>query len=479
MATQQPSSENYVEWTIVQALRTLQAEPGNAKMKQIAAGLLRVTPVVLDRKYEAVLHALLTDPDVDPSAIEHACWSLIAADNRFPKPETDPRDVADWLEHDFFALTLLSEAVVTIIQIEQGVLNPLRNWLLMSGESPEFPRATAALAAQAALNGGAWPFTDVEARALKGAGPIEAAYLPPRPATAPAGQLAWVSPVTRDVAAQYEGWPYPAWKRAMAGRGESLREVIAALGEGAPQDMPEHAAILVAGCGTGHEPVLWARRFPGAQITAIDLSAASLAYARARAAEAGVTNVTFEQRDLHDAGGLGQQFDIVLSSGVLHHLADPEAGWAAIAGVLRPGGVMRVQLYSKAARAALQPALDRIADLTRQPMSDDLLRTVRQWLGNDPSVNRSPDFFSLGGVHDLLLHAHEDSFDVPRIRAAIDRLGLELLRFELPTADRRQRYQAEHPADPNFRDAAAWERIERDDPMAFAGMHDFWCLKPA
>lgn len=479
MATQQPSPENYVEWTIVQALRTLQAEPGNAKMKQIAAGLLRITNIALDRKFEAVLHALLTDPDVDPSAIERAGWTLIANDGRFPKPETEPYDVAAWLEHDFFAQALLTEAVLTIIQIEQGVMNPLRHWLLMSGESHEFPRATAALAAQAVLNGGAWPFTEVEGRALKGAGPIEAAYLPPRPAVAATpGQLAWVSPVTRDVAAQYEGWPYPAWRRAMAGRGESLREVIAALGPDAPQEIPEDAALLVAGCGTGHEPVLWARRFPQLRITAIDLSAASLAYARARAEEAGVTNIAFEQRDLHDAVGLGRPFDVILSSGVLHHLADPEAGWAAIAAALRPGGVMRVQLYSKAARTALQPALDRIAPLiTGQPMSDDLLRTVRQWLGNDAIVNRSPDFFTLGGVHDLLVHAHEDSFDVPRIRAAIDRIGLELLRFELPTADRRQHYQAEHPEDPNFRDADAWEQIEREDPMAFAAMHDFWCLK--
>jgi len=474
MASQHPSPENHVEWAIVQALRTLQAEPDNAKMKQIAAGLLRLSNIALDRKFEGVLHALLTDPDIDPSAIERAGWTLIAADGRLPAHEDYDISSAEWLEYDPFAQALLSEAVVTIVQVEES-LRPIRHWLLMSGESARYPLATAALAAQAALNGGAWEIRSEERSALKDAGPIVAAYLPPRPAPAASSQLTWVSPVTRDVAAQYEGWPYPAWRRAMAGRGESLRDVIAALCPDAPQDMPEDATLLVAGCGTGHEPVLWARRFPRLRITAIDLSAASLAYARARADEAGITNIAFEQRDLHDAAG---QFDIVLSSGVLHHLADPEAGWAAIAGVLRPGGVMRLNLYSKHARAALQPVLAQIADLTSQPMSDDLLRQVRMRLREERTVNRSPDFFSLGGVHDLLLHAHEDSFDVPRIRAAIDTLGLELLRFELPTADHRQRYQAEHPADPHFRDAAAWERIERDDPMTFAAMHDFWCLKP-
>jgi len=476
MASQQPTPENYVEWTIVQALRTLQAEPGNAKMKQIAAELLRVTNIALDRKFEGVLHALLTDPDMDPSAIERAGWTLIAADGRLPAQDDYDMAGPEWLEHDSFAQALLREAVVTIVQVEER-LRPIRHWLLMSGESARYPRATQAFIDQAALNGGAWEIRDEERSGLKGAGPIEAAYLPPRPAVpADPNRLSWVSPVTRDVAAQYEGWPYPAWRRAMAGRGESLRETIAALGPDAPRDMAEDAALLIAGCGTGHEPVLWARRFPKLRITAIDLSAASLAYARARAAEAGITNIAFQQRDLHDAAG---QFDIVLSSGVLHHLADPEAGWAAIAGVLKPGGVMRLNLYSRHARAALQPVLAEIADLTGQPMSDDLLRQVRMRLRDNNIINRSPDFFTLGGVHDLLLHAHEDSFDVPRIRAAIDRLGLELLRFELPTADHRQRYAEAHPGDPNFRDAAAWEAIERDDPMAFAAMHDFWCLKPA
>jgi 2-polyprenyl-3-methyl-5-hydroxy-6-metoxy-1,4-benzoquinol methylase len=46
--------------------------------------------------------------------------------------------------------------------------------------------------------------------------------------------------------------------------------------------------------------------------------------------------------DLHKISELGQQFDAIYCSGVLHHLPDPEQGWAALTAVLRTGGVIRI-----------------------------------------------------------------------------------------------------------------------------------------
>ncbi len=56
--------------------------------------------------------------------------------------------------------------------------------------------------------------------------------------------------------------------------------------------------------------------------------------------------------DLHDVAALGRPFDgQILCSGVLHHLPDPERGWAALNAALKPGGVMRImRVYSKIAR---------------------------------------------------------------------------------------------------------------------------------
>ncbi len=94
---------------------------------------------------------------------------------------------------------------------------------------------------------------------------------------------------------------------------------------------------------------------------------------------------------------------------------------AALVDVLKPGGFLRVMVYSKLARMNVRAARALLGELVDQPVDDDLLRAVRARLIAAPRnpVARSPDFYTLGGVHDLLLHRHEDPFDVPRIRRAI------------------------------------------------------------
>ena len=91
-------------------------------------------------------------------------------------------------------------------------------------------------------------------------------------------------------------------------------------------------------------------------MTGIDLSEASLAYARRMANQLGVDNATFVHGDLMDAASLGRHFDVIVANGVLHHMADPAGGWQALASTLRPGGLMKVGLYSAAARRVIVAA---------------------------------------------------------------------------------------------------------------------------
>ena len=66
----------------------------------------------------------------------------------------------------------------------------------------------------------------------------------------------------------------------------------------ADTSFPDGSAVLEAGCGTGAQTVAIARRSPGARITAVDISVASLEEARARVSAAGFGNVEFRQADL-------------------------------------------------------------------------------------------------------------------------------------------------------------------------------------
>ncbi|MEA3053204.1 MAG: hypothetical protein QOG72_2107 [Sphingomonadales bacterium] len=461
--------------------RALRQAPDDADSKRLAARLLGRHPSLAGSAWRDELARLVVDPVLDPMAVAPAGWHLLlAAGETLSSPGGDLAALARSIEADPFALALLGQAYVTRLDLE-AILTRLRRWLLLAGEWGDFPHLVEALAAQASQNGGAWLFDDEE-RARIDSDPssaIAAAYRPPR--TAGASSSDFGDPVTEAVAAQYRHWPYPVWTRVTVPRPDTVPAEVSRVDLGRPSRLPVAADVLVAGCGTGREAALVAHRFPEARITAVDISEASIAYAAERCRDGPPARIDFRALDLNRIGELGRSFHFIACSGVLHHLADPEAGWAALARVLEPGGVMRVMVYSKLARKRIGAARTGLADLRSRPVDDDLLREARRRLIAAPEamVDGSLDFYTLAGVHDLLFHPQEDSFDVPRIARALDSMGLELLAFDLPSAARRARYSSDHPGDPAFRDIASWTTLEREEPMMFRSMHKFWCRKPA
>ncbi|MEJ2434247.1 MAG: methyltransferase domain-containing protein, partial [Pseudolabrys sp.] len=160
--------------------------------------------------------------------------------------------------------------------------------------------------------------------------------------------------VSLRVRQQYEENPYPRWVYA-AGNVEPLalddylRNAMpgAAFDALAAHDAPE---VLVAGCGTGSLPIELARKLAGARVLAIDLSLASLAYAKRKTPADIVSRLDYAQADILKLGDLGRSFDVIDASGVLHHMAEPAAGLRVLLQLLRPGGVMHLGLYSALAR---------------------------------------------------------------------------------------------------------------------------------
>ncbi len=178
----------------------------------------------------------------------------------------------------------------------------------------------------------------------------------PREEAALRNTLAQLTPVedatSQAVRAQYEVNPYPRWvgtaaPQRFASVGALLRQVLSAapVRPSAKVGTPD---ILIAGCGTGQHAIMTARQY-GARVLAVDLSRASLAYAAARTRALGV-EIEYAQADIMRLGTFGRTFDLIESNGVLHHMADPWAGWRVLLALLRPGGFMRIGLYSEIAR---------------------------------------------------------------------------------------------------------------------------------
>jgi SAM-dependent methyltransferase len=105
---------------------------------------------------------------------------------------------------------------------------------------------------------------------------------------------------------------------------------------------PRGSSVLEAGCGVGAQTVTLAQRSPGARFTSVDVSADSIAEAKRRADQAGLTNVEFAQADIFDLPFDTESFDHVFVCFVLEHLAQPVQALTALTGLLRPGGSVTV-----------------------------------------------------------------------------------------------------------------------------------------
>lgn len=126
---------------------------------------------------------------------------------------------------------------------------------------------------------------------------------------------------------------------------------------------PAGHSVLEAGCGVGAQTVTLARQSPGARITSVDLSAASVDQARAAVAEAGLTNVSLRQADIFDLPFAPASFDHLFLCFVLEHLPRPVEALRALLRVLKPGGSVTViegdhgSAYFHPERAAAQRAI--------------------------------------------------------------------------------------------------------------------------
>jgi SAM-dependent methyltransferase len=235
--------------------------------------------------------------------------------------------------------------------------------------------------------------------------------------------------------------------------------------------------VLVAGCGTGRHAIQTAQQYAGARVLAIDLSAASLAYASRKTRELGLTNIDYAQADIMQLADSGRRFGLVEAVGVLHHLEDPVAGWKILRSLLS-GGFMRLGLYSETARETVVAARAFIAEHDFPPTADGIRRCRQALLAAGggqtfPSLPKAADFFSTSECRDLLFNAREHLFTLPQIKGCLQELGLELLGFSL-APETLNAYADRFPADRAMTDLDNWHRFESEHPEVFAGMYQFW-----
>jgi SAM-dependent methyltransferase len=274
-------------------------------------------------------------------------------------------------------------------------------------------------------------------------------------------------PISLAVRQQYEENPYPRWTE-IAPRAE----------QAIPKEQQSRAPgnALIAGCGTGLSTIEFARQAGDTHVLAVDLSLASLSYAKRMAQRVGLRNVEFAHADIMKLGSLQRQFDFIDASGVLHHLADPWQGWRILLSLLRPGGTMQVGLYSEIARRNVVAARALIAERGYGPTAEDIQRCREELLRSQQPLLRSivkmDDFFTTSECRDLLFHVQEHRTTLPAIKSFLTENDLEFGGFLLDL-------MTHHRFAVRFRQAGAaldldcWHAFETEAPDTFAGMYQF------
>jgi tetratricopeptide (TPR) repeat protein/SAM-dependent methyltransferase len=289
------------------------------------------------------------------------------------------------------------------------------------------------------------------------------------------------------VQSQYEENPYPRWIKAAPG-GEA-KNIVANLCQRFPlasftrRGKSGDIDVLIAGCGTGQHSIAATRRIKQARVLAVDLSTNSLAYAKRKTQELGLTSIEYAQADLLQLGSLNRSFDVIESSGVLHHLADPWTGWKVLLSLLRPGGFMNVGLYSEAARRDIVRIRNIIAERGYGSTSEEIRRCRQDLMASDhaaefAAILSSPDFFSISACRDLLFHVQEHRMTLTAIEAFLNENNLAFLGFEIE-GDVLNAYKQRFPDDIAATKLGQWRIFENENSDTFANMYQFWIQKAA
>lgn len=236
------------------------------------------------------------------------------------------------------------------------------------------------------------------------------------------------------VSRQYEKWTYPA----------PIQDLVPWLRNNWQLFDPSHAHrilwpnrdyqpdldILIAGCGT-NQAAVFAYTNPDAKVVAVDISQASLDHQRYLKDKHKLSNLELHLLPIEELPTLGRDFDLIVSTGVLHHLADPEVGMKALAKCLRRDGALAVMLYAKIGRIGVEmlQSVFRDLGLRQDEASVGIVKTTIARLPQGHPVrsylNIAPDLKFDAGLVDTFLHGRDRSYTVEDCLDLVAAAGLE------------------------------------------------------
>jgi SAM-dependent methyltransferase len=217
-----------------------------------------------------------------------------------------------------------------------------------------------------------------------------------------------ISPYHQQIADHYEKYPYPSYSLFGLGGWAQLQSVDLSTWpmEGSVRD------VWIAGCGT-IAPLMFGRRNPGVSFLATDLSSSALRRLRVRLWLHGIHNVRPIQEDIMLAHYV-ESFDAIDCYGVIHHTFSPQLALERLARALRPGGILRLMVYSREARKTIEDLRSEVLEKKIKSMRE--IKALITMKGVIPSG----DLAHSAGIADALLNPIVQTYDEDSLHSLID-----------------------------------------------------------
>jgi SAM-dependent methyltransferase len=291
------------------------------------------------------------------------------------------------------------------------------------------------------------------------------------------------------VSRQYEQWRYP----------QPIQDLETWSGSNWEWFDPSHAHrvlwpnkeyqrdldVLIAGCGT-NQAAVFAFANPDAKVVAVDVSQPSLDHQQYLKDKHGLWNLDLRLLPIEELPTLGLDFDLVVSTGVLHHMADPLTGMKSVAACLRPDGVAGIMLYAKYGRLGVEVLESIFRDLDLG-QNDASLRVVRETISLLPAdhpvrsylkTERNPQFDAV--LVDTFLHGRARNYSVDDCLDLVASAGLAfqgwLLKAPYYAHDLVTSSAELYPAVAQLPEAKQWSVMERVHTLN--ACHFFMACRP-
>ena len=176
-------------------------------------------------------------------------------------------------------------------------------------------------------------------------------------------------------------------------------------------------------------------RWTAARVTGVDFSATSVRCTEELKRKHSLNNLQVRRLPIERVNDLELSFDQIVCTGVLHHLADPDAGLRALHGVLKKDGAMHLMVYAPYGRTGiymLQEFCRRIGIRAADEEIRNLIAALRALPPGHPLENllrEAPDFRQEATLADALLHPQDRAYSVPQLFDFLNRGGMTFGRW--------------------------------------------------